>query len=201
MPVTQTASTPATMNDAAFHDRTPVVRGPGRGSRHGRVTAARRRTPPAALAGTTRSMTMACVAGGCDEVELLGRERLDPLRRLQRVDSEAQAARDVFFRAALALQLLDLIAVAEQLEVLPRRDEQDQHEEAATPTHFHSSRCRASSTSRTMGLLRTSFLMAYLERFHQPILSAARSLALRARGRRSHFRRRWAPSVFRQHLH
>jgi hypothetical protein len=35
-------------NDAAFHDRTPVVRGRGRGGRHSRVTAARRRMPPAA---------------------------------------------------------------------------------------------------------------------------------------------------------
>src|SRR5580700_168921 len=29
------------------------------------------------------------------------------------------------------------------------------------PTDFHSSRCRVSSISRTIGLLRTSFLMAY----------------------------------------
>ena len=42
----------------------------------------------------------------------------------KRVDFEAQLVAGFFFGGALAVQLLDLVAVAQQLEVLPRREEQ-----------------------------------------------------------------------------
>ena len=54
------------------------------------------------------------------------------------------------------------------------------------PTERHSWRCRASSTSRTIGLFRTSFLIAYSKSIAaHASLSIARSLALRARGLRA----------------
>src|SRR5256885_4447864 len=48
------------------------------------------------------------VSSGRDQMQLLGRERLDALGRLQRFDLEAQAAVDLVLRRALALELLDL---------------------------------------------------------------------------------------------
>ena len=53
----------------------------------------------------------------------------------------------------------------------------------AMPTDFHSSRCRASSTSRTIGLLRTSFLIAYSKASIRPFTASvahARPRELRA---------------------
>src|SRR2546430_4010987 len=65
-----------------------------------------------------------------NEVELLRGQPLDSLRRLQRLDLEAQPTGGFLFRRALPLNLLYLVAMAQQLEVLPRGEEQDDHEEA-----------------------------------------------------------------------
>ena len=69
---------------------------------------------------------------------------------------------DRVLAGALLLHLLQPIAVAQQLEVLPRR-EQQRRATRKTPIsdERHISRCRSRSTSRTIGLLRTSFLIAY----------------------------------------
>src|SRR5215471_9133614 len=118
-------------------------------------------------------------------MQLLGRELLDPLRRAERVDLEAQAAGDVLFGGALALDLLDLVAVPQQLEMLPRGEEQHQHEEAgdadrlpqlALPVLVHFADDR---------IVAHILLDRVLEGFHQAVLSAARSFALRDRGLRS----------------
>src|ERR1051326_6448806 len=53
------------------------------------------------------------VPGRRHEMQLLGRQRLDPFWRLKRLDLETQAAVDVLFGRPLALELLDLVAVPE----------------------------------------------------------------------------------------
>src|SRR5262245_65302345 len=55
------------------------------------------------------------IAAGRDEVQLLRRDVLDPPRRAQRFDLEAQMTVHFFFRRALLLQSLHLVAVAQQL--------------------------------------------------------------------------------------
>src|SRR5436190_13078763 len=66
-----------------------------------------------------------------DEVEASGRQRLDAPGRLQRFDLETQAPVELSFGRALPLQLFDHVAVAQQLEVLPRREQQHRDEERA----------------------------------------------------------------------
>src|SRR5215471_17288582 len=66
---------------------------------------------------------------GGDEMQLFGGDLLDALRRAQRLDLEPQVAVHVLLGRALLLHPLDLVAVAQELEVLPRREEQHQHEE------------------------------------------------------------------------
>ena len=69
---------------------------------------------------------------------------------------------DLLLRGALPLHLLDPVAVAQQLEVLPRGEQQHEHEDSRPRRPTSTARAgAASSTSRTIGLLRTSFLMAY----------------------------------------
>ena len=103
-------------------------------------------------------------------------------------DLEPQLPADFFLGRALALQLFDLIAVPQQLEVLPGREQKARAtRKPATPTDFQSSRCRVSSISRTIGLLRTSFLIAYSNGFSHGQASSfppRASFALRARGLR-----------------
>src|SRR4051812_2911568 len=125
------------------------------------------------------------VARRRDEVQLVGGERLDPLRRLERVDLELEAARDVLLGGALALQLLHLVAVAQQLEVLPGRDQEDEHEEAGDADRLPQLALPRLVDLADDRVVADVFLDGVLERFHQAILSAARSLALRARGLRS----------------
>src|SRR5262245_11599881 len=118
-------------------------------------------------------------------MQLLGRELLDPLRRAQRVDLEAQAAGGFLFGRALALDFLDLVAVPQQLEVLPRGKKEHEHEkpgdadrlpELALPVLVHLADDR---------VVAHILLDGVLEGFHHAVLSAARSLALRERGLRS----------------
>ena len=132
-------------------------------------------------------MTMAWSRAGATRCSCFDRDPLDAARRAQRLDLEPQMAVDFFLRRPLPLHPLDLVAVAQQLEVLPGREQQDDDQEhAPIPTDRHSCRCRASSTSRTIGLLRTSFLIAYSKSIAaHASLSIARSFALRARGLRA----------------
>ena len=99
---------------------------------------------------------------------------------------------DLYLGRVFALHLLELVSVSQQLEVLPRPEQQDGDEKQPDSAAVrHISRCRSRSTSRTMGLLRMSFLMAYSN--VSPVMvcliqrprSATRSFALRARGFRS----------------
>ena len=66
-----------------------------------------------------------------DEVQPFDRELFNSLRGFQRFDFQAQAPAGFLLRRMLPLQLLELIAVPEQLEVLPGRKEQGDHEKAA----------------------------------------------------------------------
>src|SRR5437762_13512457 len=118
-------------------------------------------------------------------MELLGGNRLDPLGGFQRVDLEPQPAPRFFFRGPLTLHLLDLITMAEQLEMLPCREEQDEHEERGD-----TDRLRELDLPRLVHLADDRVVAHILldgefEGLHQAILSATRSLALRARGLRS----------------
>ena len=88
----------------------------------------------------TRSMTIASSGRGRDHVQPARRHPLDPRRRAQRLDLEPQVPVDRLFAGALLLHLLEPIAVAQQLEVLPRREQQHEHEEDADQ--------RPSATSR-----------------------------------------------------
>ncbi len=69
--------------------------------------------------------------GGRDHAEPLGRELFDPLRRAQRFHFEPEVAVDVAFGGAIALHLLEAVAVAQQLEVLPGREQQREHQHHA----------------------------------------------------------------------
>src|SRR6266849_10497352 len=118
-------------------------------------------------------------------MELLGRDRLDPLGGFQRVDLEPQPAPCFFFRGPLTLQLLDLVAMAEQLEMLPRREEQDQHEERGDAGRLPELALPRPVDLADDRVVPHILLDGVLEGLHQAILSATRSLALRARGLRS----------------
>jgi len=85
----------------------------------------RRRGPPSALPGDAFDDDL-FVARMRDEVQLLGRDRLDPLRRLDRVDLSFSWRVMAFLAGrALAPAALDLIAIdREQLEMLPLRHQQ-----------------------------------------------------------------------------
>src|SRR5207249_4337661 len=58
---------------------------------------------------------------------------LDTSRGSQRLDLEAQVTVDLLFRGSFELHALEPVPVAEQLEVLPRREEKHRHEEEAEP--------------------------------------------------------------------
>ena len=81
--------------------------------------------------GVTRSMTMAWSRAGATRCSSFDGDLLDAARRAQRLDLEAQMAVHLFLRRALPLQALDLVAVAQQLEVLPGREQQHDDEEPA----------------------------------------------------------------------
>ena len=81
-------------------------------------------------AGCTRSMHDRFFARRRDEMEPFGGELLDALRRLERVDLETQLAADFFFGGALAVHLFDLVAVPQQLEMLPGGKEQHDDEKS-----------------------------------------------------------------------
>src|SRR5262245_15791799 len=76
------------------------------------------------------------VSRRADEMQLIDRERLDPPRRLQRFDFEAQAMTGFFLGRALPLERLGLITVAEQLEMLPGGKQQGEHEEPGDAHRF-----------------------------------------------------------------
>src|SRR5439155_26437566 len=65
-----------------------------------------------------------------------GGEPLDALGRPEGADFEAQLPPGFFFGGALPVQLFDLVPVAQQLEVLPRRKQQQQHEESRHAERF-----------------------------------------------------------------
>ena len=118
-------------DDAALQRRAPVEVGLRRP--RGVIARYRRATTDCGggSAGTTRSSTIASSRRRARPCEPLGRERLDPLRRPQRLDLEPQVAVDVFLGGALALHLLEPVAVAQQLEVLPGREQQHEHQHDA----------------------------------------------------------------------
>src|SRR5688572_27326154 len=113
-------------------------------------------------------------------------DSLDAARRSQCLDLEAQVAVHVLFRRAVPLHTLDLVSVAEQLEVLPGREQDDQDE-----------KCADAEGSPQLALARFVHLahdrivpdvlldgVFEVQRAHAS-LSIARSFALRARGLRA----------------
>ena len=188
---------------AACSDRAPVVRGGGPGAswlahrlrddRRGRRLRRHDAFDHDRLVARRR-----------DEVQLAGRERLDPLGRLAAFRSRAAAgARSLPRRRAAAASPRPGSRGAAARSAARPRTAAPARGSAATPTDFHSSRCRASSTSRTIGLLRTSFLIAYsnASAMVYASLSAARSFALRARGLRCTSSSSGDERLLRQHLH
>src|SRR6267143_2063431 len=134
--------------------------------------------------GLTRSMTDASSGPGAIMC-----------RRSQRLDLEAQVTVDLFFRGSFELHALESVPVAQQLEVLPRREEKHRDEEEAEPH-------RAPHVALPIAIdLAHDWIVPYVfpdrifERFGrhtdpwrsacQDTRSAARSFALRARGLRA----------------
>src|SRR3954470_11180046 len=120
-----------------------------------------------------------------DEVEPF-RQARDAPGRAQGGDLQAQVAVDLLLLRPLLLHLLNLVAVAQQLEVLPRREQQDHDQDPAD-------RERAPDLALTLIVhLANDQVVAYVfldrvlevDRTHAS-LSIARSLALRARGLRA----------------
>jgi hypothetical protein len=66
-------------------------------------------------------------------VEPLGRKSFDALGRLQGLYFQPVLPAELFLQGTFALELLDLIAMAQQFEVLPRREEQHQDEKTCDP--------------------------------------------------------------------
>src|SRR5262245_16983175 len=56
-----------------------------------------------------------------DELQPSKGQRLDPLRRLERLDLEAEVAVDLFLVAASLLHLFEAVAVLQKLDALPPR--------------------------------------------------------------------------------
>src|SRR4029078_1998876 len=121
-----------------------------------------------------------------DEVPLLGRDLLYALRRPQRLDLEAQMTVHFLLGGALLLHALDLIAVAQQLEVLPRGEEQHHHQEEPDPGRAPQLLLPRLVHLADDRVVANVLLDRVLEvhRAHAN-LSIARSFALRARGVRS----------------
>ena len=84
----------------------------------------RRRDAAGGSGGTTRSMMIAAPVSGATSFNRCVASVLDPLRRFQRFDLEPQMPVDFFFVAALFLHLLHAIAVLQQLDALPAREQQ-----------------------------------------------------------------------------
>src|SRR5688500_9584215 len=119
-------------------------------------------------------------------MQLLGRDPLDAARRAQRLDFERQVPVDLLFGGALLAHPLDLIAVAQQLEVLPRREQQhhDQEEpDAGRAPELPLPRRVDFADDRIVA----NVLLDRVFEVHcaHANLSIARSLALRARGLRA----------------
>src|SRR5690349_9218141 len=64
-------------------------------------------------------------------VEALGGVRLNASRSAQRLEIETKMPVDVFLGGALLLHLLQAIAVSQQLEMLPGREQQHRNDEHA----------------------------------------------------------------------
>src|SRR5262249_767220 len=104
------------------------------------------------------------------------------LGRLQRLDLESQPPGRFFLSSALALQLLHLVPVPQQLEMLPGREQQDGDEESGDADRLPQLALLLLVDFPDDGIVANVLLDRVLERLHQDILSAARSFALRARG-------------------
>src|SRR5882672_216412 len=89
------------------------------------------------------------------------------------------------FGGALALHLLELVAVTEQLEVLPGGQQQDEDQKSGDADRLPELALLGLVHFADDQVVPHVLLDGVLEGFHQPILSAARSFALRARGLRS----------------
>src|SRR4051812_37839717 len=118
-------------------------------------------------------------------METLGREPLDAARGSQRIELEPQLLSGFFFRRTLTIQFLDLVAVPQQLEVLPRGKEQRRHEEHGNARSFPQFAQPGFVDFADHGIVADVFFDGVFERLHHVILSAARNFALRARGLRA----------------
>src|SRR6188768_2108194 len=120
------------------------------------------------------------------EVQLLGRNLLDPARRAQSLDLEPEMAIDLLFRGTLLLHALDLVAMLQQLEVLPGRKQQHDDQEQADPERAPQLALSGLVDLPDDRVVANVLLDRVLEvhRAHAN-LSITRSLALRARGLRA----------------
>src|SRR5829696_2937753 len=120
------------------------------------------------------------------QMELLGRDLLDAPRRAERLDLERKVPVDLLFRGALLLHPLDLITVPEQLEVLPRGEEYDNHEEQPN-AHGSPELPLARLVDLADDRVVANVLLDRVLEVHSAHanLSIARSFALRARGLRA----------------
>ena len=134
-------------------------------------------------AGTTRSTTKTSSRLGATRFNCSVAIRSNPLRRTQRLDLELQMAVDLQLLRPLVLHLLDPVAVLEQLEVLPCGEQQDRDEKHADGPGSPQLTLTGLIDLADDRVVAHVVLDEVLEvLFAHANLSAARSLALRARG-------------------
>ena len=135
----------------------------------------------------TRSITVASPAAGATIPSALSRQPLDARRRAQRVDLEAEVTIDFVLGGALLLHLLDAVAMTKQLEMLPRREEEHGDQKYADrhrAPHLEMPLAVDLADDRVVAYVLLDCVFEFAAHDACPI-SAARSLALRARGLRS----------------
>src|SRR6266508_2457270 len=117
-------------------------------------------------------------------MEPFDRKRFDAFGRLQRFDLEAQPAARLLFRRALTLHLFHFVPVTQQLEMLPGREQEREHEKRGDAERFPELALPRFVDLADDRVVANVFLDRVLERLRHGYasLSAARSFALRARG-------------------
>ena len=131
----------------------------------------------------TRSMMTTAPGSGSTMCKRANGHVLDPPRRAERLDLQLEMAVDFFLRHSFLLQALHQVAVLNELEMLPGREEQHRDEQRPDPDSAQQLTLARFVDLADDRVVAHVFLDRVFEvgRAHAS-LSIARSLALRARG-------------------
>ncbi len=188
--------------DPRLHGETPV-RGLGWRRRSG-VVAIEEALPGSHRRATTDGAGASAGNGALDhdrlgagrrhQVQPLHGQRFDSSRGAQRIDLEPILPADLLLLGFLALHFLDLVAVTQQFEMLPRREQHQEHQQRGNPSRLPQLALPRLVHFTDNRIVAHVFLDGVFESFHVLIpeglmwcvgqlrRSAALSLALRARG-------------------